>query len=658
MPAFTVVDPSPAAAIPTAIVLDPAEVADRRFELDLNSGPIRVAPPGPDWGDAEIQAYMADQQVGSSPVDYRIPNRQVKIPLTLGADSGALFEESRAALQAKVGLLQRQGGWLKRGSGLYADVVNATLTLPDQYSHVGAETDVVLALECLPDFYGDEKEGDAHEITGAGSFTEMIAGDHPCRARLIITDTSGEDQLGVMYHGRSRNFSAASTAAPFYDATSMTPLDAAAVDGGAVVHASVAEQWTPILSADVDGALLTHVGSYRVWAKVFTDDTFTVATPPSLRFLWDVGDFTNPTENDAVTILASEDHYIVDLGEIRLDEAPVGTHGWRGVIQAKSNDGTINVGVIEIYFQALDEAAGKVVSSAAVDVGLSTFELRDSFNQSAGDLDGQTADLGGDWTAATTPAGWFEVDDTRHAVVCTNSDDIAPQFATLGAARGLFAASVDLSHDGAPPDIQGLAFRYVDANNYATAHLTSSGQLLAIDITVAGGLSSRTLSIPQVAAGAVYTLLVAVDTGGRYSVWWGLSGQALQLAFRGYHAALADELATGLVGLTDHYLSADESTRIYDNFAVWTPALDAVVFANRAAEIRYDQVLRQAQTGDGYGKLVPTGDLLRLPPSGLENRPVELFVKTSRGDFDELPDLADDPATVQLRYRPCWLYPR
>lgn len=142
------------------VVIDPVEVATGRTELVLHQNidnPIRIGPDGPDWGEAAIQAYMSEQRVGEVPVDYRIPNRQVRIPLLLGASGAAGFAAARTQLQQKVGLLWSEGGWLARDT-LYADVVNASLVLPDVLGLYSVEADVILTLECLPDFYGVEVE--------------------------------------------------------------------------------------------------------------------------------------------------------------------------------------------------------------------------------------------------------------------------------------------------------------------------------------------------------------------------------------------------------------------------------------------------------------------------------------------------------------------
>jgi len=49
------------------------------------------------------------------------------------------------------------------------------------------------------------------------------------------------------------------------------------------------------------------------------------------------------------------------------------------------------------------------------------------------------------------------------------------------------------------------------------------------------------------------------------------------------------------------------------------------------------------------------GDFPRLPVSGLEGRPVEMLLKTSRGDMGQLADSGFDTFTAQVKYRPCWI---
>jgi hypothetical protein len=142
------------------VTLDPSEIATDRTELNITSF---IKWEGVEYGDAEIAAYMADQRQGSTPVDYRIPNRTVEIPLVLRVQGATSYATIRANLQAKVALFQREGGWIKRtrsgGGTVFADIVNATLHLGGS-SMAGfrdVDVDAWLRLEVLPDWYEAEE---------------------------------------------------------------------------------------------------------------------------------------------------------------------------------------------------------------------------------------------------------------------------------------------------------------------------------------------------------------------------------------------------------------------------------------------------------------------------------------------------------------------
>jgi hypothetical protein len=663
-------DPSVGAGPGTAIVLDPDEVAVDRVALALNVGPIRVAPPGPDWGDAAISAYMADQLVGSTAVDYRIPNRQVRIPLVLGADGPSEFDTQRLYLQGKVALIQREGGWLKRGGGLYADVVNATLAMPDQYGYLGVEADVVLTLECLPDFYGDEVEltvtgGD----TGGGEYVGLVAdvpGDHPARVRIVVTDESGNDQLGLLWGIRSRHYSAAATARLVYDAEAMTPLDAAVVIGDAVEHGSLAAGWTPVLSTDLFGiGPLTHTGSYRVWAACETGS----ATPPDVRLLWDVGDFTAPRDNAPKGIPAAGDTYLLDLGEIRIDPAPVGTHQWKGVIQAKGAAGGEDVSIYKLWLQPVDEGAGRVTYALDTDIGLGTYVAQDSFRQSSGALAGKTADVGGAWTG-TGDTDDFTVDSTSHTVQRgVTGDSGSGPFPGRLAISGVTAltdqcAQVDFSHLGGVTGLSGaiqagVVVRYVDALNYVIAMMDRPTGILAVFAVVAGGATPLATRTFGALGNGWRTIRLAAFASGTVAVWCGPTGASTGtplLYATSPAVATGGALASGKPGFYD-MSTGPVIVRLYDNFAAWAPTHGAAMFAGRATQVRHDGVIRESAAGGSYGPASSViGDLPRLPPSGPESRAVEVFAKPSTGDLDQLPELSPGELGVQIYGRPCWLF--
>ena len=170
------------------IVLDPSEVATGRTEIEITNW---ISEAGPDWGEASLVAYSAELEVGSTMVDTRWPNRQITIPLTIRDMGGTSFTTARAAIQAKAGIMQQQGGWLKRvtasGGTVFADIINATLTLGGDWMQANrsVDTNAALTLEAIPDFYkAEETLGDHTETTNPEIvFTETTAngGDFPAR---------------------------------------------------------------------------------------------------------------------------------------------------------------------------------------------------------------------------------------------------------------------------------------------------------------------------------------------------------------------------------------------------------------------------------------------------------------------------------------------
>lgn len=173
------------------VSLDPPAAIEDRAELSLNSEIIAVdGSKGINWGESEIHAFLAEAKYGETVADSRVPNRVIEIPLVLGADphganpdgDEAEEEEARSQLQAKVALLQRQGGVLMRqrgeGEPLYADIVTATLNVPDVYGEVGGvEPNVILIVTCLPDFYGEEITLPA--VSGLGQILTIVGEDIP-----------------------------------------------------------------------------------------------------------------------------------------------------------------------------------------------------------------------------------------------------------------------------------------------------------------------------------------------------------------------------------------------------------------------------------------------------------------------------------------------
>lgn len=660
-----------------SLILDPAESGLGFVEFDLT--PWVRAEPGIDWGDAAIAAYMADQTYGSSVVDFRVPNRNISVPLVLRSRTGTSFDQIRSMVQAKVARWQQEGGAIKRitsaGGVVFADVINASLQLPGSWSQAWKDYDVAaeLTIETLPEFYEAEVALTDHVETTLPEiiFTELnIRGDYPGRVRWVVDDDQGQAQLGLIWGVRSRNYTAGTTALLAYEAELMTPLDTATraaltgASGGTVVtHGTVATNWTPVLNTNLPGnTFLTHVGRYRWFVRYRT----TSGTAVALRGVYDVGDLIYPEENNTFyhpASTAGTSFYIADLGEIQLTRVPIGTHRWQGQVQSKGAVGNENVSLDRIWFQPIDEFAGVLRAPTSTDIGLATYSLRDEFLQTAGSLSGKTLSVGGNWGSAGDTED-FAIDASTHTAIRSAVSDSPVgwlgRYALAGATNFTdISCQVDMSQSIAGHvGRQGVLLHYTDTSNfvafYRLANLVIAQKMLAGVPTSLGSTSSIPLPL---LGGEWATIRGVLDSRGRWYLLYGPQGNP-KLIDSGLDPGLTTgALASGRCVLYDEDAQSFAVTRSYDNFAAYVPGADSVINASQSAEIRTDGVFREDSTGSAFSPASwVEGDLPRLPVAGNEGRVVQVFFKGSRGDLDTLPDTNIDDISSKGYYKPCWLF--
>lgn len=652
------------------VILDPVEVAlPDRAELNLHAGAFQVREEGVDWGTAEIDAFMAQQQVGEAMIDYRLPNRIITIPLTLGASGD--FEAARLLLQAKVSRINEEGGWLKRelpsGSFGFFDLVKATLKYGGsswQAREGGFDPDAELVLEALPDFYGDRINLTVHQGTTDLAWTEQIEGNLPGRVDLEVNEESAKNQIGLMWHFRCRDYDSANTAKWAYEAEALTPLGEALVafiSGGsgsnAILHSNIVREWTPVLSTDLAGGTpLTHTGIYDVWARVrkFSETIY-------LRLLWDVGDVIAPQVNPQVTVPGREAFYLVHLGQVNLQKVGVGPHRWRGYIQARTaiNDGA-GVHIDKLYFLNAEDGSGILQGSpVSPGVGVAGYVGRDGFAQSKGALNGKAFPGGlGNWKTEGEGSD-YEVNgggSTTGAVTRSSSLDETTRSAISPIAmQPVLCARMSFLWSTLPPDWAGGTVKNVQSGlSVGTANISAfySTEYGTGTLTFCG----RSTPYPW-QPGIFYTLTMLASVQGQFACGWLTEGFG-EASGEPQFVANTSVLETfGPRFFDGSYMTVGGITRTYDNFAVWVPELDAVLFAGRNARLMSDRLLRTDAAGVAYGPIgYQNSDLPRIPVSGPEARAVEIALKASRGDFGLLPDGGLDKIAAQLSYRPCWSF--
>lgn len=606
---------------------------------------------------------------------------------------------------------------VRKTLSLYADVVTASVVIPDTWTgeNKNYETEGEVVLECLPDFYGAEvtlnltNAADGYRVeTWSGAGANAIKGNYPGRARITLTDTSSGPHRGIGYAFRARNYSSAATAAPVYEAETLELLDqsalTSAISGASgagnncMRNQAIGSQWTPVTGLrQSGGTYLTHVGTYRVYARVYA--TSDVATaPPSVKLSWSQGDLIGYNDNVAEPVPGLSGWYLVDLGEVRLDKPAVGNPRWHGVISAIRTGASVSVSlaVDRIFLQPRDECGGIMVESPTTRMPASGYSVNDPMNQTAGNMVGKTAVPAGAGNYSALIAGGTDFQMTGSGKARRSSTG-----ATNGALRvnGLALGLTDT--------VAQVKVQYPQINSQATAvesgliirggNSSGDNALMMLRTTLNIGGSNTVEPSGHVygatfywelykrVSGAwtlidsgsppsdVYTqdcywfLRLSADRAGKVTYGmdvWAYTGSLLEYTFTKTLAPGAiPELATGGalesggVYLWDQNTTVTPATvnRDYDDLQVYTSVDAQTMYSGRSLVLDTKESLRQSSDGNGYGPVVPIGDVLRIPVAGKEQRTVECFLFSTQSDLVSMPDSAIRNFSAQLKYRPCWL---
>jgi hypothetical protein len=365
------------------ITLDPSEVSTGRTEFDITPW---IDHEGIDWGDAGIAAFMSEADVGEVPVDFRTPNRQIVIPMGF-VDRGTITgQEARAAVQRKVALFQREGGWLKRVTNrhgtIYADIVDGAFhasSVPGYASKQDIDLEASVTLNVIPEFYGNEIQLGDHVNTTANQlvFTEStIEGDIPGRVRMVIDNDQANSQESLIYGFRSRNYDSGTAAKLTWEVESFESLGItgsrvalAGASNGSAVKGTAGTTKRDIISEPALG----HQGHYRVFTRAYSASAGTAQLWINLRFSVDGGNTF--TVNDEVEVTPGSVFGIYDLGPVDIRKPPVGDSAWRLYLQARGAIGNEDIKFDQVWLCPADEYSG-IVRDEAMFVSRPGNELR------------------------------------------------------------------------------------------------------------------------------------------------------------------------------------------------------------------------------------------------------------------------------------------
>lgn len=317
----------------------------------------------------------------------------------------------------------------------------------------------------------------------------------------------------------------------------------------------------------------------------------------------------------------------------------------------------------------------------------SSYSATDSFTSTTtgGTLGSRVAPLGGTWatSGATTDFAFYDTDSngtTGEGVQrSTSGEGGGGRYAILGSTNyGAVLVTVRAMYNtmSTPNLHQGVIARWTDSSNYVLARFTrgSAGTVKTLSIYhyVAGAetLMGSSIAWPSGVASSQgfwkITLSITAEgfaeakviSLGSISGSGAPAAETVMMSVTGQTGVLrtGGTLGTGKPGLFDWNGGATATRRDYDDFTVAVlPPLDASIYPNQSTQLRTDGVMREDTAGTSYAGAPHVGCLPRLPPSGLENRKVEMYLKGSRGDFDQIPDSGIDNISAQVFYRPSWL---
>jgi len=672
------------------LTIDPTDEDPANVPLELIGGAydlVELRTPTPALDPRWAQPADAD---GDRLAGLRYQNRELTLTLEVvpaGATAAADVQQALAALADKLAKINRDGGTLRRvlpsGDSVTFDLLSADAIDPPWQAEwkLARSIRVDVHLTAKPFARGVEEARATHTETSRPVlvFTETgIAGDVPALGRLVVTDAQGDaDRAWAQWGLQLDTYDPASTAALFYEAEACTPLNLGALvtlsgasgsGSNAVSSGTLAPGWAAILSTKSSGgAQLTHVGEYRVLARLYRPTTNTGQVGVALE--WALGDFRAFTRNTPVYYAADQlegSFTIADLGRVSI---PSGTSRWEGRVIANSTvkGDTLSIDCLWLVpTERSGEASARWWATSPYAVAAPTaYLVRDEFKQSTGAATGKTLPIGG------TYVGAGDADDftiTGGALQRTATSDAAggPNAGRLLVANGASSTSciarTGMSASDQQLAVQGLLLRYTDASNHVAVGVVNDyfNPYVSVQKCVGGTYTTLAQSAypsPMV-VNTRYQLYVLINAAGQLSVWVTMSTDPSTPLIQVADTALATggTLASGQVGLFDHSTSAKPVTRSFYNFWAWAPDRDAAIFAGASVQVGPDDVTRQ-----DAGKALWTpvaryeGDLLTIPPSGLEGRTARFLVTASRASPGEGFDRTIDDLGAQLFVTPRYL---
>lgn len=617
------------------IVLDPVEFAEDRAELSLAALGLEVRQEGADWGESQVEVQLSRQAIGAQVTDRHLEPVEMTIPIRVREEGSTSLAEAAYKLQQKVGLFQQEsGGWIRRdfatdggfaGSVGY-QVLKASLSGLQGwlFAHRENAPDATLKILRSPLCYATEEvESAIFSETSARQLEWELAevlGTAPGLIRVRVTnDNASADWRGLISDIETRDHpqdaSAETTASLAYLAEDLTPKGGATVTGGVVEHASLTAGWLTILDSEIDGVgHMTHKGVRRPWIRA--EDTGDEAGDVEFKLRWRALGSLQWSENSIVRPLVVDAYQLLDMGECRPEAAALGDERWQFQVQARAPGGSGKARIKDVYVRSVEQAA--VLKAPEV--------------PASPDLQSQKSTGTGVNDASVGTEAWSNPGNI------TSSNDARATTGGTGENESNYLKATNFGF--AIPEEARIAGVVLEVERSAS----SASKVIdkSIRLTVEGSYVGDNQGAGFWPASDAFTTY-----GGSTDLWGTTTLTPAQV-----------NAATFGVGIAVLAPTAQARVDFVRMIVYYTEETDEnrVCFAGRSIELRTDGVYRQHPEDEVWGQVMPEGFLPYASPSGLEARTSRGIIIPSQGDLEGLADSGSNKLSVQVFYRPAYLF--
>lgn len=660
------------------ITLDPHEFMPSRTELGLDDIGLTIMGE-PDWGDAEQDLFLIRKEKGEIPSDRHPPNRNVTIQLMAAKEGATNLSAAALKLQKKVGILQAEGGFVRRDLDLTDGFPNAVATRVHganlsgisgwMMAHRHAAKDITLTLVTDPYFYGiaEQESAKTSVVNGFELKWELaeVKGTVPGLMRVTVKNEDASVWRSMIAAIESRDnpqdATAGTTADLAYAATALTReagTTESEREGVKVVRKEkLSIVWQTIISSKITGVgHMTHVGPRRFWVRLF--DPAGSPGEVELRLEWRAQGANNWVQNAAVPTKGAGGFTELDLGECRPEAQILGSRKWEWRITAKWNSNGVGSGptldLHRVWPLPCEQFMSAVKKPEVPTANL--YLVKDLFKEATGALNAKKEEVAGrEWETSGETTDFEEISTGRYAMRKKAND--------TGSRRKALVKTAEIT-DGV---VQMVIERPVFAagNNGLSQVLLSRGTIGLVArhfTTESGGVkteetwlegeiaeSAKVLAkLPLITANVPY-LLTLVTVGNSAFGWLTKENEPF-----GEPDVVWDITGTakGRVGFAERSGLLAEGERRYSNFRAWELEADALCYAGRSIEARSEGLFRQHKEEEIWARLIPDGFLFYAPPSGLEGRKAKGIIIPSFGDLGALPNKGPHSASVIIHHFP------